>query len=124
MSFLNPIRATTLRLSRPAFAYTTTTTTSPAAAVAALHTSIPRPGLKESDHNRDDLANIYEAEKHDQVKSSKEGKAKWKQEIASDSEASVKADRGEVDSDDNNFSAMQERTKGLPNRDGPVNKTQ
>lgn len=111
MSFLTPIRATTLRLSRPAFAYTTTT--SPA---AALHTSIPRPGLKESDHSesspvhipptnssqpevssnmiqnqpdRDDLANIYEAEKHDQVKSSKEGKAKWKQEIASDSEASV-----------------------------------
>ncbi|BCS01900.1 uncharacterized protein AKAW2_60164A [Aspergillus luchuensis] len=123
MSFLTPIRATTLRLSRPAFAYTTTTT-SPAAAAAALHTSIPRPGLKESDHNRDDLANIYEAEKHDQVKSSKEGKAKWKQEIASDSEASVKADRGEVDSDDNNFGAMQERTKGLPNRDGPVNKTQ
>ncbi|PYH31322.1 uncharacterized protein BO87DRAFT_378957 [Aspergillus neoniger CBS 115656] len=124
MSFLAPIRASTLRLSRPAFAYTSTTTTSPAAAVAALHTSIPRPGLKESDHNRDDLANIYEAEKHDQVKSSKEGKAKWKQEIASDSEASVKADRGEVDSDDNNFGAMQERTKGLPNRDGPVNKTQ
>ncbi|GLB07315.1 hypothetical protein AtubIFM57258_002645 [Aspergillus tubingensis] len=122
MSFLAPIRASTLRLSRPAFAYTTTT--SPAAAVAALHTSIPRSGLKESDHNRDDLANIYEAEKHDQVKSSKEGKAKWKQEIASDSEASVKADRGEVDSDDNNFGAMQERTKGLPNRDGPVNKTQ
>lgn len=36
----------------------------------------------------------------------------------------VKADRGEVDSDDKNFGAMQERTKGLPNRDGPVNKTQ
>ncbi|KAI2814270.1 hypothetical protein CBS63078_9355 [Aspergillus niger] len=115
MSFLTPIRATTLRLSRPAYAYTS---------AAALHTSIPRPGLKESDHNREDLGSIYEAEKHDQLKSTKEGKAKWKQEIASDSEASVKADRGEVDSDDKNFGAMQERTKGLPNRDGPVNKTQ
>lgn len=42
MSFLTPIRATTLRLSRPAYAYTS---------AAALHTSIPRPGLKESDHS-------------------------------------------------------------------------
>lgn len=36
----------------------------------------------------------------------------------------VKADRGEVDSDDKTFEAMQAKTKNLPNREGPVNKTQ
>ncbi|PWY72206.1 hypothetical protein BO94DRAFT_539330 [Aspergillus sclerotioniger CBS 115572] len=118
MSFLPSIRTTTT-LRPSTFALTRPTTI-----YASLHTSIPRRGLKESDHNREDLASIYEAEKHDQLRSTKEGKAKWKQEIASDSEASVKADRGEVDSDDKSFGAMQERTKGLPNRDGPVNKTQ
>ncbi|OOF91639.1 hypothetical protein ASPCADRAFT_9563 [Aspergillus carbonarius ITEM 5010] len=117
MSFLPSIRTTTLRPSL-------TTLTRPTSIYASLHTSTPRRGLKESDHNREDLGSIYEAEKHDQLRSTKEGKAKWKQEIASDSEASVKADRGEVDSDDQSFGAMQERTKGLPNRDGPVNKTQ
>lgn len=36
----------------------------------------------------------------------------------------VKADRGEVDGDDEYFEAMQSKTKDLPNRQGPVNKTQ
>ncbi|PYI06756.1 hypothetical protein BO78DRAFT_314731 [Aspergillus sclerotiicarbonarius CBS 121057] len=113
MPFLRTLRTTTLR---PTISLTTTLTR-PTFIYASLHTSIPRPGLKESDHNREDLASIYEAEKHDQLKNTKEGRGKWKQEIASDSEASVKADRGEVDSDDKSFGAMQERTKGLPNRD-------
>lgn len=39
--------------------------------------------------DRDDLNNVYEAEKDDQVKSSKEGKARWKGELASNSEAFV-----------------------------------
>lgn len=78
------------------------------------------------------------------MKSTKEGKAKWRGELASNSEASVgylqdlshlngpdpflsmqvKADRGEVESDDKSFDEMQRRTKDLPNREGPVNKTQ
>jgi len=36
----------------------------------------------------------------------------------------IKADRGEIDSDDKTFQEMQKRTKNLPNRKGPVNKTQ
>lgn len=36
----------------------------------------------------------------------------------------VKADRGEIESDDKTFEAMQNKTKNLPNRQGPVNKTQ
>ncbi|GFF42170.1 hypothetical protein IFM61606_01858 [Aspergillus udagawae] len=93
-------------------------------AVSAFHNSAARLGLKESDRNRDDLDSFYEAEKQDQLKSTKEGKAKWKGELASNSEASVKADRGELDSDDKDFESLQNRTKDLPNRSGPVNKSQ
>jgi hypothetical protein len=39
--------------------------------------------------DRDNLDHVYESEKQEQLKSSKEGKAKWKQELASNSEASV-----------------------------------
>lgn len=39
--------------------------------------------------DRDNLANVYEAEKDHQLKDEKEGKAHWKQELASNSEASV-----------------------------------
>ncbi|KAL4893520.1 hypothetical protein BDV59DRAFT_177533 [Aspergillus ambiguus] len=88
----------------------------PYTAISSFHTSSFRPGLKESDHNRDDLHNVYEAEKQDQLKHTKEGKAKWKQELASNSEASVKADRGEVDSDSKDFNEMQKKTKHLPNQ--------
>lgn len=36
----------------------------------------------------------------------------------------VKADRGEIESDGRDFDEMQRKTKDLPNRGGPVNKTQ
>lgn len=39
--------------------------------------------------DREELHNVYESEKEDQLKNSKEGKAHWKQELASNSEASV-----------------------------------
>lgn len=39
---------------------------------------------------RDDLPEHYEAQKEDQLKSTKEGKAKWKSELASNSEADVR----------------------------------
>lgn len=93
-------------------------------AVSALHTSSPRLAMKESDINRDELDAVYEAEKDDQVMNSKEGKARWKGELASNSEASVKADRGELESDGRNMNELQDRTKHLPNRSGPVNKSQ
>lgn len=40
--------------------------------------------------DRDDLPDHYEAQKEDQLKSTKEGKAKWKAELASNSEADVR----------------------------------
>lgn len=39
--------------------------------------------------DRDDLPEYYEAQKEQQVKSSKEGKPQWNQELASNSEADV-----------------------------------
>ncbi|KAB8233793.1 hypothetical protein ETB97_012241 [Aspergillus alliaceus] len=90
---------------RPAYALTST-----------FHTSSLRPGLKESDHNRDDLPNHYEEAKQEQLKSTKEGKAKWKQELASNSEASVKADRGEADTEGQDVGDLQEKTKHMPNQ--------
>ncbi|KAJ5102048.1 hypothetical protein NUU61_004270 [Penicillium alfredii] len=120
MSFLPPLRSASRRTLQ-------STTSSPsffASSSATFHTSAVRSSLKETDKNRDDLPNFYEAQKEDQVKNSKEGKAKWKAELASNSEADVKADRGEIESDDATFEALQDRTKHLPNRKGPVNKTQ
>ncbi|KAJ9209696.1 hypothetical protein DTO166G4_8686 [Paecilomyces variotii] len=84
--------------------------------------SAARSALKESDQNRDELDKEYEAQKQEQLRSTKEGKAKWKQELASNSEASVKADRGEIDSNQETIDKLQEGTKNLPNREGPVNK--
>ncbi|KAK9235289.1 hypothetical protein V1525DRAFT_434807 [Lipomyces kononenkoae] len=55
--------------------------------------------LNENDTNRDHLGNIYEQEKEAQVKLAREGKAKWNEVLASNSESDVKADRGEVNKD-------------------------
>ncbi|GES60223.1 hypothetical protein M752DRAFT_278203 [Aspergillus terreus] len=106
MSLLRTFNTRLLQTAKPA----------PYTALSSFHSSSVRPGLKESDHNRDNLDHVYESEKQEQLKSSKEGKAKWKQELASNSEASVKADRGETDSDSKDFNEMQQKTKHLPNQ--------
>ncbi|EYE96627.1 uncharacterized protein EURHEDRAFT_411133 [Aspergillus ruber CBS 135680] len=84
------------------------------ASLSALHTSPARFSLKESDTNRDDMSSVYEAEKEHQSKDRKEGKAHWKQELASNSEASVKADREETQTDAENMEKLQQRTKDSP----------
>ncbi|KAJ0273880.1 hypothetical protein COL922a_014593, partial [Colletotrichum nupharicola] len=58
----------------------------------------------------DELQAFYEEEKQRQIKLHKEGKAKWNQNLASNSEASVKADRGEVNAKES-FTDLQDRTK-------------
>merc|ERR1712187_85132 len=88
-------------------------------ALSAFHTFPAGQSLKESDINRDNLANVYEAEKDHQLKDEKEGKAHWKQELASNSEASVKADRNEMGDSDKDTQTLQDRTKDLPNQPKP-----
>ncbi|KAJ5980732.1 hypothetical protein N7481_008030 [Penicillium waksmanii] len=101
MSFLTPLRNSTRQIPRSLLTRST---------AASIHTSTPRFSLKESDKNRDDLPNIYEAQKVSQLKRVKEGKGKWEPELASNSEADVKADRGEVEYD-KAFQDLQEKEK-------------
>ncbi|KAI9367385.1 hypothetical protein BJX61DRAFT_310826 [Aspergillus egyptiacus] len=85
------------------------------AAVSAFHTSAARPGLKEGDQSRDQINNVYEEEKQGNVKRQKEGQGKWNQNLASNSEASVKADRGEIENKES-FVDLQDRTKNEANK--------
>ncbi|KAJ5610945.1 methyltransferase domain family protein [Penicillium lagena] len=116
MSFLTSVRATSRSSLRPSYALSSLSS-------SPFHSSAMRPTLKESDKNRDDLPNFYEAQKNNQVENAKNGKAKWNAELASVSEADVKADRGEIESTDKSWLEMQERTKNMPNRKAPVHKT-
>ncbi|KAJ6113534.1 hypothetical protein N7523_006851 [Penicillium sp. IBT 18751x] len=107
MSFLTSIRAGSRRAMQTSYTIPRT---------PAFHTSAVQRTLKESDKNRDDLSNIYEAEKEQQLKSTKEGKASWNQDLASNSEADIKADRGETGAEDKSFEEMQEKSKQMLNR--------
>ncbi|KAJ5990476.1 hypothetical protein N7522_010683 [Penicillium canescens] len=98
MSFLTSIRASRQAL-RTNYAITST-----------FHTSAVR-SLKENDRHREDLATHYESHKQQVVKDSKEGKGKWRAELASSSEEDVKADRGDFDGENVAFDEMQKKTK-------------
>ncbi|KAJ6036680.1 hypothetical protein N7540_000959 [Penicillium herquei] len=80
-------------------------------ATSSLHTTAVRRGLKETDKNRENLSSHYEAEKANQLKRTKDGTAKWTEGLASNSEADVKADRGDLDADCKDFQQMQEQLK-------------
>ncbi|KAJ5782586.1 hypothetical protein N7457_004360 [Penicillium paradoxum] len=86
MSFVLSIRASTRQAIRSNFAVP----------VSAFHTSAIR-SLNENDRSRENLAEHYESHKQEGIRNSKQGKGKWKSELASNSEADVKADRGELD---------------------------
>ncbi|OJJ65003.1 hypothetical protein ASPSYDRAFT_26968 [Aspergillus sydowii CBS 593.65] len=111
MSFLPSIRASTRLSLRPGSTAILPSTTS------AFHTSAARSGLKEGDQSRDNLNQHYESEKQGQIKRQKEGQGKWNQNLASNSEASVKADRGEVQGKED-FVDLQDKTKNEPNKKG------
>ncbi|KAJ5943381.1 hypothetical protein N7516_003549 [Penicillium verrucosum] len=101
MSFLTSIRASSRQAIRTNFAVPAST----------FHSSAVR-SLNEDDRSRENLSYHYESHKEEGIKSTKEGKGKWKSELASNSEADVKADRGELDGDVT-FQEMQEKTKRL-----------
>lgn len=48
------------------------------------------------DRDKEHISNEYERVKNENLRSAKEGKGRWKNELASESEASVKADRDET----------------------------
>ncbi|KAJ5636405.1 uncharacterized protein N7484_009718 [Penicillium longicatenatum] len=103
MSFLTSLRMSSGRLVQSSYAIPAT---------SAFHTTAMQRGLKENDHNRDDdLAQHYESEKHAQMKKAKDGTGKWTEGLASNSEAGVKADRGDLDTESKDFQQMQEQIK-------------
>ncbi|KAJ6139163.1 hypothetical protein N7471_005649 [Penicillium samsonianum] len=107
MSFLTSIRASSRQAIRTNFAVPAST----------FHSSAAR-SLKEDDtRDREDLSNHYESHKQQGIKDTKEGKGKWKSELASNSEAGVKADRGELDGD-GSFQELQEKTKHVGKQNG------
>ncbi|KAK2731966.1 hypothetical protein FQN55_004294 [Onygenales sp. PD_40] len=77
-----PASASALRVSAPRLS-------------AGFHQSSNRGTLKESDRHREDLEEIVK-KKDEYNRQLKEGNVKWHESLASDSEADVKADRGEV----------------------------
>ncbi|KAJ5938950.1 hypothetical protein N7466_002084 [Penicillium verhagenii] len=102
MSFLPSIRMSSSRLVQSTYAIPAT---------SALHTTAVRRGLKENDKNRDELAQHYESEKHAHLKRAKEGTGKWAENLASNSEAHVKADRGDLDTESKDFQKMEEQVR-------------
>ncbi|OKL57440.1 hypothetical protein UA08_07184 [Talaromyces atroroseus] len=75
---------------------------------AAFSTSSIQRGLKESDKDRDNLNVEYDSHKQENLKNIKAGKAYWREELASESEAGVKADRGEASITENDIKGLKE----------------
>ncbi|KAK5134083.1 hypothetical protein LTR08_006973 [Meristemomyces frigidus] len=65
---------------------------------------------KESALNQEGRAEEVEHHKQDQLQKQKEGKGHWKDELASDSESAIKADRGDIEASDDTIKKMQEET--------------
>ncbi|KAK9318737.1 hypothetical protein V1517DRAFT_334775 [Lipomyces orientalis] len=68
-------------------------------AMMSFHSLLVRLALNENDTNRDNLEDIYEQEKEAELKLARQGKAKWNEVLASNSESDIKADRGELNKD-------------------------
>ncbi|KAK2877231.1 hypothetical protein FQN49_001330 [Arthroderma sp. PD_2] len=64
-----------------------------------FHNTASVRALKEEDRHRDteEVSSEVEREKHEHLSKHKDGHGKWNNNLASSSEADVKADRGEVD---------------------------
>ncbi|KAH8696436.1 hypothetical protein BGW36DRAFT_187240 [Talaromyces proteolyticus] len=98
MAALPTLRRQAASLLRPL----TSSTTAPAGKAipppltSAFSTSAAQNALKEGDTNRDNVNEEYERLKEQSLSEAKQGKRYWKQELASESEAGVKADRGET----------------------------
>ncbi|TKA71988.1 hypothetical protein B0A49_07372 [Cryomyces minteri] len=66
--------------------------------------------LTEDDVNHEGRAEEAEHHKQDQLKKQKEGKRHWKDELASDSESIIKAERGEIDASQDTIKKLQDET--------------
>ncbi|KAK7535981.1 uncharacterized protein J3D65DRAFT_626997 [Phyllosticta citribraziliensis] len=78
-----------------------------------FQTSALRMVGKESALNQEGRAEEAEAHKQEGLKNQREGKGHWKDELASDSESAVKADRGEVDASKDTIQKLQKEGEKL-----------
>ncbi|OJD37733.1 mitochondrial carrier protein pet8 protein [Diplodia corticola] len=78
-----------------------------------FQTSALRFSGKETKLHEEGRPQEVEEHKQDSLKKSKEGKGHWKDELASDSESIVKADRGEVEASEETISNLQKETEKL-----------
>ncbi|KAK8250494.1 hypothetical protein HDK77DRAFT_425331 [Phyllosticta capitalensis] len=81
-----------------------------------FQTSALRLAGKESTLNQEGRAEEAEAHKQDQLRKQKQGKGHWKDELASDSESAVKADRGEVDASSDTIQKLQKEGEKLASK--------
>ncbi|KAK5112628.1 hypothetical protein LTR62_003943 [Meristemomyces frigidus] len=82
-------------------------------AVRSFQTSRALAASKESTLNQEGRAEEAEAHKQDQLQKQKEGKGHWKDELASDSESIIKADRNEAGSTSDDIKKLQQETEKL-----------
>ncbi|KAF2472032.1 uncharacterized protein BDR25DRAFT_302835 [Lindgomyces ingoldianus] len=76
---------------------------------AAIHQTVAtRYAGKETALGHEGRKDEIEREKDDLLKKHKEGKGHWKEQLASDSESIVKADRGEVEASKETIKELQE----------------
>jgi len=79
---------------------------------AAFSVSVRRTAGKEDALHEDAQGRSDEVEHHkqDQLQKQKEGKGHWKDELASNSESIIKADRGEVEASDETIKKLQDES--------------
>ncbi|MCJ1465045.1 hypothetical protein MMC07_003660 [Pseudocyphellaria aurata] len=83
-----------------------------------FHITSLRSALSESDHSRhesEDRSGEIERHKNDQLQKQKDGKGHWKQELSSNSEAALKADREKVKSAEEDIAKLQKETAETAN---------
>jgi len=84
---------------------------SPTIRARALHATSFRAALNETDRDRDNLHEEIDHHKNDQLQKQKDGKGHWKGELASQSEAALKADREEIDASEDTINNLQKETE-------------
>ncbi|USP74195.1 uncharacterized protein yc1106_01469 [Curvularia clavata] len=79
---------------------------------AAFSQSIARSAGKESALHSENRAEEVEKKKQEQLNAQKQGKASWEEQLASDSESAIKADRSETGKDtQEQIKELQEESK-------------
>ncbi|KAF2089138.1 hypothetical protein K490DRAFT_64343 [Saccharata proteae CBS 121410] len=77
----------------------------------SFQTATARLAGKETALHNEGRAEEAEKAKQDQLKEQKEGRGQWKEELSSDSESIVKADRGDINASKGTIEQLQRETE-------------